>query len=71
MVHYSSNTQSYEGGAKNPLKGTSLKFLVYARVAKLVCFQGVKILGTFVMAYKLDTLESLRLNYSFLSITLC
>ena len=35
----------YEGGAKNPLKGTSLKFLVCARNASFVCIQGVKRLG--------------------------
>ena len=45
MVHYSSRTKVYEGGAKNPLKGTSLKFLVSARNASFVCFQGVKNLG--------------------------
>ena len=51
MVHYSSHTKFYEGGAKNPLKGVSLKFLVYARDASLVCVQGVKKLGNYVMAY--------------------
>ena len=51
MVHYSSYTVLYEGGAKNPLKGTSLKFLVYARDASFACLQGVKILGNYVMAY--------------------
>ena len=51
MVHYSSNIVYYEGGAKNPLKGTSLKFLVYARNASFVCIQGVKRLGRYVMAY--------------------
>ena len=35
----------YEGGAKNPLKDISLKFLVYARNASFVCIQGVKNLG--------------------------
>ena len=51
VVHYSSYTSYYEGGAKNPLKGTSMKFLVYARNASFVCLQGVKILGSYVMAY--------------------
>ena len=51
MVHYSSNIVYYEGGAKNPLKGTSLKFLVCARNASFVCIQGVKRLGYYVMAY--------------------
>ena len=51
MVHYSSRTVYYEGGAKNPLKGTSLKFLVYARNASFVCIQGVKELGYYVVAY--------------------
>ena len=36
MVHYSSHTLFYEGGAKNPLKGTSVKFLVFARNASFV-----------------------------------
>jgi len=36
MVHYSSRTKLYEGGAKNPLKGTSLKFLDFARNASFV-----------------------------------
>ncbi len=51
MVHYSSDTFYYEGGAKNLLKGTSMKFLVCARNASFVCEQGVKNLGTYVMAY--------------------
>ena len=51
MVHYSSRTTYCEGGAKNPLKGTSLKFLVYARIARFVCLQGVKKLGYYIMAY--------------------
>ena len=51
MVHYSSHAKLCEGGAKNPLKGTSLKFLVCARVARLVCVQGVKELGYYIMAY--------------------
>ena len=51
VVHYSSYTFYYEGGAKNPLKGTSLKFLVNARNASFACSQGVKILGSYVMAY--------------------
>ena len=51
MVHYSSHTNFCEGGAKNPLKGTSLKFLVCARNASFVCIQGVKRLGKYVMAY--------------------
>ena len=42
MVHYSSCTVYYEGGAKNPLKGTSLKFLVYAQYAQLCVFSGSK-----------------------------
>ena len=42
LVQYSSDIAYYEGGAKNPLKGTSLKFLVNARNASFVCFQGVR-----------------------------
>ena len=36
MVHYSSRTIYYEGGAKNPLKGTSLKLCIFARNASFV-----------------------------------
>ena len=43
MVHYSSDFDYYEGGAKNPLKGTSMKFLVYARYAQFCVFSGSKI----------------------------
>ena len=50
MVHYSSCTIYYEGGAKNPLKGTSLKFFGYARNASFVCIQGVKKVGYYIMA---------------------
>ena len=51
MVHYSSAYNYCEGGAKNPLKGTPLKFLVYARNASFACGQGVKNLGKDIMAY--------------------
>lgn len=61
MVHYSSRTKVYEGGAKNPLKGTSLKFLAYARNASFVCIQGVKRLGEYIMAY-IGALVSRRLK---------
>ena len=42
MVHYSSNLVCHEGGAKNPLKGTSMKFLVNARYAQFCVFSGSK-----------------------------
>lgn len=42
MVHYSSCTVYYEGGAKNPLKGTSLKFFVNAQNAQLCVLSGSK-----------------------------
>ena len=51
MVHYSSRTSYCEGGAKNPLKGIPMKFLVCARNASFVCEQGVKRLGNCIMAY--------------------
>ena len=51
MVHYSSRTSYCEGGAKNPLKGTSLKFLVCARNASFACEQGGKKQGYCIMAY--------------------
>ena len=52
MVHYSSDIVYYEGGAKNPLKGKSLKFLVCAQNAQFRVRSGSKKLGIFVMAYK-------------------
>ena len=45
MVHYSSRTFYYEGGAKNPLKGTPLKLCVFARDASLVYLYEGKNLG--------------------------
>ncbi len=40
MVHYSSNAFYYEGGAKNPLKGISMKFLVMASFAQIGAVAG-------------------------------
>ena len=34
MAHYSSHYIYYEGGAKNPLKSTSVKLLVFASYAQ-------------------------------------
>ena len=34
MAHYSSHENCYEGGAKNPLKSTSVKLLVLASYAQ-------------------------------------
>ena len=42
MVHYPSHTSYYEGGAKNPLKGISMKFLVCAQNASFACVLGVR-----------------------------
>ena len=42
LVHYSSYIVYYEGGAKNPLKGTSMKFLVSAQNAQLCVLSGSK-----------------------------
>ncbi len=42
MVHYSSHINYYEGGAKNPLKGISMKFLVSAQDAQFRVFSGSK-----------------------------
>ena len=42
MVHYSSYIAYYEGGAKNPLKGASLKFLVCAQNAQFCVWSGSK-----------------------------
>ena len=42
MVHYSSDAIYYEGGAKNPLKGVSMKFLVCAYNASYACVLGVR-----------------------------
>ena len=51
MVHYSSRTSYCEGGAKNPLKGIPMKFLVCARNASFACEQGGKKPGYCIMAY--------------------
>lgn len=51
MVHYSSNSSYYEGGAKNPLKGTSMKLVMNARNAQFCVFVGRKDIGTYIMAY--------------------
>ena len=51
MVHYSSRSTCCEGGPKNPLKGVSMKFLIYAQNASFVCIWGVKKLGKDIMAY--------------------
>ena len=45
MVHYSSHSTYCEGGPKNPQKGISMKFLIYAQNASFVCIYGVKKLG--------------------------
>ncbi len=42
MVHYSSYIVYYEGGAKNPLKGISMKFLVSALNAQFGVLSGSK-----------------------------
>ena len=42
MVHYSSDIVYCEGGAKNPSKSKSLKFLVYARNAQFCAYVGSK-----------------------------
>ena len=51
MVHYSSDFDYYEGGAKNPLKGIPMNFLVCARNASFACRQGGKKQGSCIMAY--------------------
>ena len=51
MVHYSSNLDYYEGGAKNPLKGTSMKLVINARNAQFCVLVGRKNVGTYIMAY--------------------
>ena len=51
MVHYSSNFDYYEGGAKNPLKGTSMKLVINARSAQLCVLVGRMNIGKYVMAY--------------------
>ena len=51
MVHYSSNFDYYEGGAKNPLKGTYIKLVINARNAQFCALVGRKKLGWYIMAY--------------------
>ena len=67
MVHYSSCTYCYEGGAKNPLKGTSLKFLVYARYAQFCVFSGSMILGINITAYILSPIFAEASNIHYLT----
>ena len=45
MVQYSSQVSIFEGGAKNPLKGISMKFLVLAYNAQLWVGAGSKDVG--------------------------
>lgn len=45
VVQYSSQVSSFEDGAKNPLKGTSMKFLVLACNAQLWACAGSKAVG--------------------------
>ena len=51
MVHYSSNFDYYEGGAKNPLKGTSMKLVINARNAQFCVLVGRMNIGRYIMAY--------------------
>ena len=51
MVHYSSNFDYYEGGAKNPLKGIPMKLVISARNAQFCVLVGRKNIGTYIMAY--------------------
>ena len=50
MVHYSSHTIYYEGGAKNPLKGTSTKLVISARNAQFCVLVGRKNIGIYISA---------------------
>ena len=69
MVHYSSNFDYYEGGAKNPLKGTSMKLVINARNAQFCVLVGRMNIGMYIMAYIFILLYSLRLKIYFLSVT--
>ena len=70
MVHYSSDFEFYEGGAKNPLKGTSTKLVIGARNAQFCVLVGRKNIGIYIMAYIFKLLYSLRLKRSYiLSVT--
>ena len=70
MVHYSSDFDYYEGGAKNPLKGTSMKLVINARNAQFCVLVGRKNIGKYIMAYIFQLLYSLRLKIIiFLSVT--
>lgn len=51
MVHYSSNFDYYEGGAKNPLEGISMKLVMNARNAQFCVLVGRMNVGTYIMAY--------------------
>ncbi len=62
MVHYSSDFDYYEGGAKNPLKGASTKLVISARNAQFCVLVGRKNIGIYIMAYIFKLLYSLRLK---------
>ena len=51
MVHYPSRNIYYEGGAKNPLKGTSMKLVINARNAQFCVLVGRMNIGRYIMAY--------------------
>ncbi len=50
MAQYPSQNRCFEGGAKNPLKGTSMKFLVLAADAQSGVDSGSKEEGRSTMA---------------------
>ena len=69
MVQYSSCIVYYEGGAKNPLKGISMKFLVNAQNAQLCVFAGSKEAREICNGIHSIPLGSRRLKSVVLSIT--
>ena len=60
MAHYSSQFACYEGGAKNPLKSTSVKLLVLASYAQFGVSAGRKSFWAIAMACGKRPNHSLR-----------
>ena len=65
MVQYSSQVVTFKDGAKNPLQGTSMKFLILAVNAQLAAFIGRKKLGAIHNGMWAMTLSSGDLKVTF------
>ena len=62
MVHYSSNAFYYEGGAKNPLKGTYVEVRWYCAKCQFCVLSGSKDFREICNGIHIKTLLSRRLK---------